>query len=49
MQERLQGFRELYERQGYRLVGRNSAVKVCLWTRRSLLGRGECYKARFYG
>ncbi len=47
--DRLRSFRELYERQGYRLVGRNSAVKVCLWTKRSLVGRGECYKAKFYG
>jgi tRNA wybutosine-synthesizing protein 1 len=38
------------ERAGYRLVGRSkhSAVKVCHWTRKSLLGRGVCYKEQFY-
>lgn len=38
------------ERAGYRLVGRNkhSAVKVCHWTRKSLLNRGVCYKEQFY-
>jgi tRNA wybutosine-synthesizing protein 1 len=38
------------ERAGYRFVGRNkhSAVKVCHWTRKSLLGRGVCYKEQFY-
>ena len=41
--------REL-ERAGYRLVGRqeHSAVKICHWTRKSLLNRGVCYKERFY-
>lgn len=37
------------EKQGYRLVGSHSAVKSCLWQKHDLLGRGECYKARFYG
>jgi tRNA wybutosine-synthesizing protein 1 len=38
------------ERAGYRFVGgnRHSAVKVCHWTRKSLLGRGVCYKEQFY-
>lgn len=49
LQERLKRFEELYLRQGYRLVGRNSAVKICLWTKKSLLGKGECYKSKFYG
>ncbi|KUO42059.1 MAG: wyosine biosynthesis protein TYW1 [Hadesarchaea archaeon DG-33] len=36
---------------GYRFVGehKHSAVKVCHWTRKSLLNRGVCYKERFYG
>jgi len=36
---------------GYRFVGphRHSAVKVCHWTRKSLLNRGVCYKQKFYG
>lgn len=38
------------ERAGYRFVGehRHSAVKVCHWTRKSLLGLGVCYKEQFY-
>jgi len=38
------------ERAGYRFVGGNkhSAVKVCHWTRKSLLNRGVCYKEQFY-
>lgn len=38
------------ERAGYRFVGGNkhSAVKVCHWTRKSLLSRGVCYKEQFY-
>lgn len=49
VRERLRQFGELYQKQGYRLVGENSAVKTCLWTRKSLLGKGECYKSKFYG
>jgi len=39
------------ERSGYRFVGehKHSAVKVCHWTRKSLLGLGFCYKQQFYG
>jgi tRNA wybutosine-synthesizing protein 1 len=39
------------ERSGYRLVGKHkhAAVKVCHWTRKSLLDRGVCYKEQFYG
>jgi len=39
------------ERSGYRFVGehKHSAVKVCHWTRKSLLNRGFCYKQQFYG
>lgn len=36
-------------RQGYRLVGNHSAVKICEWTKKSLRGEGECYKCTFYG
>lgn len=39
---------ELYYRQGYRFSG-SGATKVCLWTRKSLLGRGVCYKEKWYG
>ncbi|KAL8273885.1 hypothetical protein Esti_002208 [Eimeria stiedai] len=37
------------EKEGYRLVGSHSAVKMCRWTRASLRGRGGCYKHTFYG
>ncbi len=38
------------ERSGYRLLGeyRHSAVEVCRWTRKSILGQGFCYKQKFY-
>ena len=38
------------ERSGYRVFGehRHSAVEVCRWTRKSLLGQGHCYKQKFY-
>jgi len=36
-------------KQGYRLVGGHSAVKICEWTRNSLRGKGACYKYAFYG
>jgi tRNA wybutosine-synthesizing protein 1 len=35
--------------QGYQLVGRHSAVKLCYWTRQSLTKGRDCYKGRFYG
>ena len=36
---------------GYRFVGpkKHAAVKICTYTRKSLLGKGVCYKQRFYG
>lgn len=38
------------EKGGYRLVGENehSAVKICRWTKKSLLDEGICYKQKFY-
>lgn len=38
---------DLYK-QGYRLVGNHSAIKVCLWTKKALRGEGYCYKQKFY-
>ncbi len=35
--------------QGYGLVGRHSAVKVCGWTKNMIRGKGGCYKLTFYG
>ena len=39
------------EYSGYRFVGnhKHSAVKICHWTRQSLLDKGVCYKEKFYG
>lgn len=36
---------------GYLLIGpsQHSAVKICLWTKRSLTDAGYCYKQKFYG
>lgn len=36
------------EKQGYRLVGNHSAIKVCEWTKKSLRGEDICYKEKFY-
>ncbi len=33
----------------YRIIGKNSGVKICLWTKRSLLNKDVCYKEKFYG
>jgi len=35
--------------QGYQLVGKHSAVKLCYWSRESLSRGRDCYKGRFYG
>jgi tRNA wybutosine-synthesizing protein 1 len=37
------------EKQGYRIVGNHSAVKICGWTKNALRNRGLCYKNTFYG
>ncbi|MFH1641801.1 MAG: 4-demethylwyosine synthase TYW1 [Nanoarchaeota archaeon] len=34
--------------QGYRLVGNHSAVKACLWTKKSIKDENHCYKQEFY-
>jgi len=40
---------EILKRQHYAIAGKNSAVKVCEWTKHSLRGEGVCYKEKFYG
>ncbi|MDY6865389.1 MAG: 4-demethylwyosine synthase TYW1 [Halobacteriota archaeon] len=35
--------------QGHHLVGRHSAVKTCMWLKRSMRNEGACYKNKFYG
>src|SRR3989339_527101 len=44
-----QGQEKILEKQGYRLVGNHSAVKVCGWTNNMIAGKGGCYKYVFYG
>lgn len=41
--------KRLLEKQQYRLIGNNSAVKICTWTKKSLKDNGVCYKEKFYG
>ena len=36
-------------KQGYRLIGSHSGVKMCRWTKAMMRGRGGCYKHTFYG
>eukprot|EP01063_Lacrimia_lanifica_P006848 TRINITY_DN1431_c0_g1_i1.p1 TRINITY_DN1431_c0_g1~~TRINITY_DN1431_c0_g1_i1.p1 ORF type:complete len:683 (+),score=283.98 TRINITY_DN1431_c0_g1_i1:68-2116(+) len=36
-------------KQGYKLLGSHSGVKLCRWTKAQLRGRGGCYKHTFYG
>lgn len=36
-------------KQGYKIIGSHSGVKVCRWTKSMLRGRGGCYKHTFYG
>ncbi|MFA5141390.1 MAG: 4-demethylwyosine synthase TYW1 [Candidatus Woesearchaeota archaeon] len=37
------------EKQGYRIVGNHSAIKVCLWTKKAIRCEDVCYKNTFYG
>eukprot|EP01062_Namystynia_karyoxenos_P016376 TRINITY_DN15977_c0_g1_i2.p1 TRINITY_DN15977_c0_g1~~TRINITY_DN15977_c0_g1_i2.p1 ORF type:complete len:702 (+),score=285.05 TRINITY_DN15977_c0_g1_i2:81-2108(+) len=41
--------RRALEKQGYKLLGSHSGVKLCRWTQNQLRGRGGCYKHTFYG
>ena len=41
--------RNLSDLKGYQIVGRHSAVKTCLWLKKSLKDEGYCYKQKFYG
>lgn len=42
-------YKKLLEKQGYRFCGEHSAIKICDWTKKSVIGEGVCYKERFYG
>jgi len=45
----LQELQKILRTQGYAIVGKHSAVKLCHWLRRSLLENRACYKNTFYG
>jgi len=42
-------FRKILKKQKYFLVGEHSAVRICTWTKKSLVDGGKCYKEQFYG
>ncbi len=42
-------YKKKLEKTGYRFVGDHSAIKICEWTKKSITGKGSCYKQRFYG
>lgn len=37
------------EKQGYRIAGNHSAIKICLWTKKAIRAEDVCYKNTFYG
>jgi tRNA wybutosine-synthesizing protein 1 len=41
--------RQQLARQKYKVAGNHSAVKLCHWTKESLLRNRECYKQKFFG
>jgi len=41
--------KSLLEKQQYGFVGNHSAIKICAWTKKSILNKGTCYKEKFYG
>lgn len=41
--------RKALAKEGYRIIGTHSAVKLCRWTKHQMRGRGGCYKHTFYG
>lgn len=44
-----EAYKQLLEKQGYRFIGSHSAVKICEWTKKSIVDNGVCYKQKFYG
>ena len=40
--------KKVLEKQGYRIVGKHSAVKICHWTKESLVRNRVCYKQLWY-
>jgi len=44
-----QDYKALLEKQKYGFAGETTAVKICGWTKKSILNEGSCYKQKFYG
>jgi len=44
-----QEIKKKLEKQGYRIVGNHSAIKVCLWCKKAIRKEDVCYKNTFYG
>ena len=42
-------FKKILKKQKYAIVGENSCVQLCGWTKKSILNEGFCYKEKFYG
>ncbi len=40
---------DLLKKQHYRVAGKHSVVQICRWNKNALIGKGECYKHKFYG
>ncbi len=40
---------ETLKKQHYRIIGNHSAVKICEWTKKSLINKEACFKEKFYG
>lgn len=49
LENTLESFKQTLLKQGYRIVGNHSGVKVCEWTRKSLTQGRYCYKQKWYG
>ncbi|MCK5043495.1 4-demethylwyosine synthase TYW1 [Candidatus Pacearchaeota archaeon] len=41
--------KKILQKQHYALVGKNSAVQICRWTKKSMRGKRGCWKEKFYG
>ncbi|MBU1203572.1 MAG: 4-demethylwyosine synthase TYW1 [Nanoarchaeota archaeon] len=41
--------KKILQKQGYKVVGNHSAIKICLWCKKAVRGEDFCYKHTFYG
>jgi len=41
--------KKIMKNQGYKLLGKGGAVKLCHWLKKKMRNEGGCYKERFYG